>query len=118
MCVGPIFTVSFHSSAFTGKSTVSPLTAGSSRPVTLTAAAMYVAEGTTVGRLATCSYDHWGVPVPYGQARCQPAVPQEIAMPPKTTLEEAYETHLLMPKAVLSGRGSEVVELAKTDLFR
>ena len=44
--------------------------------------------------------------------------PQELAMPPKTTLEEAYGFSLFMLKAVLSGRGSEVVELAKTNLFR
>jgi pyruvate dehydrogenase (quinone) len=44
--------------------------------------------------------------------------PQELAMPPKTTFEEAYGFSLFMLKAVLSGRGSEVVELAKTNLFR
>jgi pyruvate dehydrogenase (quinone) len=44
--------------------------------------------------------------------------PQELAMPPKTTFEEAYGFSLFMLKAVLSGRGSAVVELAKTNLFR
>src|ERR1700738_3138895 len=44
--------------------------------------------------------------------------PQELAMPPKIELEQAYGFGLFMLKAVLSGRGSEVVELAKTNLFR
>jgi pyruvate dehydrogenase (quinone) len=44
--------------------------------------------------------------------------PQELAMPPKIEFEQAYGFGLFMLKAVLSGRGSEVVELAKTNLFR
>ncbi len=44
--------------------------------------------------------------------------PQELAMPPKTTFEQAYGFSLFMLKAVLSGRGSEIVELAKTNIFR
>ncbi len=44
--------------------------------------------------------------------------PAELAMPPKTTFEEAYGFGLFMLKAVLSGRGSEIVELAKTNPFR
>jgi pyruvate dehydrogenase (quinone) len=44
--------------------------------------------------------------------------PQELAIPPKIELEQAYGFGLFMLKAVLSGRGSEVVELAKTNLFR
>jgi pyruvate dehydrogenase (quinone) len=44
--------------------------------------------------------------------------PQELSMPPKIELEQAYGFGLFMLKAVLSGRGSEVVELAKTNLFR
>jgi pyruvate dehydrogenase (quinone) len=44
--------------------------------------------------------------------------PQELSMPPKIELEQAYGFSLFMLKAVLSGRGSEVVELAKTNLFR
>jgi pyruvate dehydrogenase (quinone) len=44
--------------------------------------------------------------------------PQELAMPPKTTLEEAYGFSLFALKAVLSGRGGELIELAKTNLFR
>ena len=44
--------------------------------------------------------------------------PQELAMPPKIEFEQAYCFSLFMLKAVLSGRGSEIVELAKTNLFR
>ncbi|HEY2107484.1 MAG TPA: ubiquinone-dependent pyruvate dehydrogenase [Candidatus Binataceae bacterium] len=44
--------------------------------------------------------------------------PQELAMPPKIELEQAYGFSLFMLKAVLSGRGSEIVELAKTNIFR
>jgi pyruvate dehydrogenase (quinone) len=44
--------------------------------------------------------------------------PQELAMPPKTTLEQAYGFGLFMLRAVLSGRGSEVIGLAKTNIFR
>ena len=44
--------------------------------------------------------------------------PQELAMPPKIEFEQAYGFSLFMLKAVLSGRGSEVIELAKTNLFR
>jgi pyruvate dehydrogenase (quinone) len=44
--------------------------------------------------------------------------PQELAMPPKIGLEQAYGFSLFMIKAVLSGRGSELVELAETNLFR
>jgi len=44
--------------------------------------------------------------------------PQELAMPPKIGLEQAYCFSLFMLKAVLSGRGSEVLELAKTNIFR
>jgi pyruvate dehydrogenase (quinone) len=44
--------------------------------------------------------------------------PQELAMPPKIGLEQAYGFSLFMLKAVLSGRGSELIELAKTNLFR
>jgi pyruvate dehydrogenase (quinone) len=44
--------------------------------------------------------------------------PQELAMPPKIAFEQAYGFSLFMLKAVLDGRGSELVELAKTNLFR
>src|SRR5713226_4574657 len=38
--------------------------------------------------------------------------PQELAMPPKIELEQAYGFGMFMLKAVLSGRGGELVELA------
>jgi pyruvate dehydrogenase (quinone) len=44
--------------------------------------------------------------------------PQELAMPPKIELGQAYGFSLFLLKAVISGRGSEVIELAKTNLFR
>ncbi len=44
--------------------------------------------------------------------------PQELAMPPKIALEQAYGFGMFMLKAVLDGRGGELVELAKTNLFR
>jgi pyruvate dehydrogenase (quinone) len=44
--------------------------------------------------------------------------PQELSMPPKIALEQAYGFSLFMLKAVLSGRGSELLELAKTNIFR
>ena len=43
---------------------------------------------------------------------------QELAMPPKIRLEQAKGFSLFMLKAIISGRGDEVVELAKTNLFR
>jgi hypothetical protein len=45
MWVRPIFTMSIHSLAFAAIASRRPVTAGSSRPVTFTAAAMYIAEG-------------------------------------------------------------------------
>ena len=42
----------------------------------------------------------------------------ELAMPPKTTLDQAYGFSLWMIKAVINGRGDEVVELARSNLFR
>ena len=44
--------------------------------------------------------------------------PQELSMPPKIEFEQAYGFSLFMLKAVLSGRGSELIELAKTNIFR
>jgi pyruvate dehydrogenase (quinone) len=44
--------------------------------------------------------------------------PLELSMPPKIQLDQAYGFGLWMTKAVLSGRGSEVIEVAKTNLFR
>jgi pyruvate dehydrogenase (quinone) len=43
---------------------------------------------------------------------------QELSMPPKLDLKQIKGFNLWMLKAVLSGRGDEVVELAKTALFR
>jgi pyruvate dehydrogenase (quinone) len=44
--------------------------------------------------------------------------PQELSMPPKVDFGQAYGFAVFMLKAVLDGRGSELVELAKTNLFR
>jgi len=44
--------------------------------------------------------------------------PQELSMPPKIELQQAYGFGLFALKAVLSGNGGELVELAKTNLFR
>lgn len=43
---------------------------------------------------------------------------QELSMPPTITLEQMKGFSLFMLKAVLSGRGDEVIDLAKTNLFR
>ena len=43
---------------------------------------------------------------------------QELAMPPKTTLEEAHSFGMFLMKAVLDGRGSQLIDLAKTNLLR
>lgn len=43
---------------------------------------------------------------------------QELAMPPKTTLAEAMNFGMFMLKAVLDGRGSDLVDLAKVNLTR
>lgn len=42
----------------------------------------------------------------------------ELAMPPKVTTDMARGFTLYMLKAVLNGRGDEVIELAKANLFR
>jgi pyruvate dehydrogenase (quinone) len=42
----------------------------------------------------------------------------ELVMPPKTTAEQAVGFSLWMAKAVLSGRGDEVIELVRTNLLR
>ena len=41
----------------------------------------------------------------------------ELAMPPSITVEMAKGFSLFMVKAILSGRGSEVIDLAKTNLW-
>jgi pyruvate dehydrogenase (quinone) len=43
--------------------------------------------------------------------------PQELLMPPTIEFQQAYGFGLFMLKAVLSGRGSELIELAKTNVF-
>jgi pyruvate dehydrogenase (quinone) len=42
----------------------------------------------------------------------------ELAMPPSITLDMAKGFTLYMVKAVMNGRGDEVVDLAKTNLWR
>jgi pyruvate dehydrogenase (quinone) len=42
----------------------------------------------------------------------------ELAMPPSITLEMAKGFTLYMVKAILSGRGDEVIDLARTNLWR
>jgi pyruvate dehydrogenase (quinone) len=44
--------------------------------------------------------------------------PEELAMPPAVTAEMAKGFSLYMLKAILSGRGDEIVELARTNLRR
>lgn len=43
---------------------------------------------------------------------------QELSMPPTISSEQALGFSLYMVRAVLSGRGDEVIDLAKTNLFR
>ena len=43
---------------------------------------------------------------------------QELSMPPTITAEQAKGFSLYMVRAVLSGRGDEVIDLAMTNLFR
>jgi pyruvate dehydrogenase (quinone) len=43
---------------------------------------------------------------------------QELAIPPKVTTEMARSFTLYMVKAVMSGRGDEVLDLARTNLWR
>ncbi len=43
---------------------------------------------------------------------------QELVMPPRTTLSDAHKFGLFMMKAVLDGRASELVDLAKENLTR
>jgi pyruvate dehydrogenase (quinone) len=43
---------------------------------------------------------------------------QELAMPPAVTIEMAKGFSLFMVKAVMSGRGDELVDLARTNLWR
>ena len=43
---------------------------------------------------------------------------QELSMPPTISLDQALGFGLYMIRAVLSGRGDEVIDLAKTNLVR
>ncbi|RYZ64938.1 MAG: ubiquinone-dependent pyruvate dehydrogenase, partial [Proteobacteria bacterium] len=43
---------------------------------------------------------------------------QELSMPPTITAEQALGFSLFAIRAVMSGRGSELIDLAKTNLFR
>jgi pyruvate dehydrogenase (quinone) len=43
---------------------------------------------------------------------------QELSMPPTITIEQLMRFGLFLLKAVLSGRGDEIVDLAKINLFR
>jgi len=43
---------------------------------------------------------------------------QELVMPPKTTLDHALHFGVFMMKAVLDGRGAELIDLAKVNLSR
>jgi pyruvate dehydrogenase (quinone) len=43
---------------------------------------------------------------------------QELAMPPKTTLGQAYHFGMFTMKAVLDGRASQLIDLAKVNLKR
>lgn len=47
-----------------------------------------------------------------------PVSRQELSMPPTITLEQAKGFSLFMMKAVLSGRGDEIIDLANVSLFR
>ena len=43
---------------------------------------------------------------------------QELSMPPTIELKQELGFSLYMAKAVLNGRGDEIIDLAKTNLFR
>jgi pyruvate dehydrogenase (quinone) len=43
---------------------------------------------------------------------------QELSLPPKINIKQAEGFTLWMMKAVLNGRGDELIELAKTNLLR
>jgi pyruvate dehydrogenase (quinone) len=43
---------------------------------------------------------------------------QELSMPPTITLEQAKGFSLFALKAILSGRGDEIVDLAEVNLLR
>jgi pyruvate dehydrogenase (quinone) len=43
---------------------------------------------------------------------------QELVLPPKTTLDQAYAFNLFLLKAVMNGRANELIELAKVNIRR
>jgi pyruvate dehydrogenase (quinone) len=43
---------------------------------------------------------------------------QELAMPPTIDMSQVVGFGLFLVKAVLNGRGNEVIDLARTNLFR
>jgi pyruvate dehydrogenase (quinone) len=43
---------------------------------------------------------------------------QELAMPPRTTLDQAYHFGMFMMKAVLDGRAKQLIDLAEVNLSR
>jgi pyruvate dehydrogenase (quinone) len=43
---------------------------------------------------------------------------QELVMPPVTTADEAYHFGMFMLRAVMDGRGQQLIDLAKVNLFR
>ena len=43
---------------------------------------------------------------------------QELAMPPSLKLDQIVDFNLYMIRAILNGRGDEVIDLARTNLFR
>jgi pyruvate dehydrogenase (quinone) len=46
------------------------------------------------------------------------SAPQELAMPPKATFEQAYPFNMFLMKAVIDGRGAQLIDLAKVNLRR
>ena len=42
---------------------------------------------------------------------------QELSMPPTVTMAQALGFNLYLLKAVINGKGDEIVDLAKTNLF-
>jgi pyruvate dehydrogenase (quinone) len=43
---------------------------------------------------------------------------QELVLPPKTTLGQAYTFNLFLLKAVMNGRADQLIDLAKVNLWR
>jgi pyruvate dehydrogenase (quinone) len=46
------------------------------------------------------------------------SVRQELAMPPKTTLDQAYHFGMFTMKAILDGRATELIDLARVNVMR